>query len=465
MTKSSKRFYSKWQYRAEPMLSPRSRLIWWVTLLVLPFATIVGLLPAAAPFAMLLICAFIVAVLFDALFAFGAVQGFSVECADTVRLSKDRASELELLFKNTAPANRVLRFGLPLPREIESPQEDLLVEIPGAGKTSRVGWPCTPRRRGNFPLDCCHIDGASPLGFWSARAALPLRSELRVYPDLMKERKNVAALFLNRGTFGIHALRQVGKGRDFEKLREYIPGDSYEDIHWKATAKRGRPVTKIFQIERTQEVYVVVDASRLSAREVGDPAIPGAHVSTLERFINAALVLALAAERQGDLFGIITFSDRVHEFVRARNGQAHFSLCRDALYTLHPQIVTPDYDELFAFIRTRLRRRALLVFLTALDDPLLAESFEKNAGLVCRQHLLLVNMIQPPGVRPLFGNTNVARVDDLYRELGGHIQWQNLLELGKKLKSRGMQFSLVQNERLSADVVTQYLNVKRRQLV
>ena len=431
----------------------------------MPFATVAGVLPGAAPFAMLLICAFVVATLLDAVFAFRAVQGWSVECAETIRLSKDRAGELELLFKNEATASRVLRVGLPLPRDIESPQEDLLVEIPGAGKTSRIGWACTPRRRGNYALDRCHVEGASPLGFWSARTVLPLQTELRVYPDLLKERKNVAALFLNRGTFGIHAQRQVGKGRDFEKLREYIPGDSYEDIHWKATAKRGRPVTKIFQIERTQEIYVILDASRLTAREVADPADATARVSTLERFINAALVLALAAERQGDLFGLLTFSDRVHEFVRARNGQAHYSLCRDALYTLQPQIVTPDYDELFAFIRTRLRRRALLVFLTALDDPLLAESFEHNAGLVCRQHLLLVNMIQPPGVRPLFHNADVARVDDLYRELGGHIQWQNLLELGKKLKSRGVQFSLVQNEKLSADVVTQYLDVKRRQLV
>ena len=340
-----------------------------------------------------------------------------------------------------------------------------MVEIPGAGKTSRIGWACTPRRRGNYTLKRCHIEGGSPLGFWSARTTLPLRTELRVYPDLMKERKNVAALFLNRGTLGIHAQRQVGKGRDFEKLREYIPGDSYEDVHWKATAKRGRPVTKIYQIERTQEIYVIIDASRLTAREVPDPADPSVHQTTLERFLSAGLVLALAAERQGDLFGLLTFSDRVHEFVRARNGQAHYSLCRDALYTLQPQSVTPDYDELFSFIRTRLRRRALLVFLTALDDPLMAESFERNAGLVCRQHLMLVNMIQPPGVRPLFTDPDVTRMDDLYRELGGHIQWQNLLELGKKLKRHGVQFTLVQNERLSADVVTQYLNVKRRQLV
>jgi hypothetical protein len=94
------------------MLSPRSRWIWWVTLLVVPFATVAGVLPAVAPFAVLLICAFSVAMLVDALFAFRAVQGLSVECADTVRLSKDRRSELELLFKNAASANRVLRFGM-----------------------------------------------------------------------------------------------------------------------------------------------------------------------------------------------------------------------------------------------------------------------------------------------------------------------------------------------------------------
>jgi uncharacterized protein (DUF58 family) len=447
------------------MLSPRSRLIWWSLLLLAPFATVAGLLPDAAPFAILLMVAFVAVVLLDAVLAFRSVQGLTIKCADIVRLSKDRASEIELQCTNQAAGDGLLRMGIALPREIESEQEELLVEVPGEGKLSRIAWKCTPRRRGNYSLSRCHIEGASPLGFWGARAAVPMKSELRVYPDLLKERKNVAALFLNRGTFGIHTQRQVGKGRDFEKLREYIPGDSYEDVHWKATAKRGKPVTKIFQIERTQEVYIILDSSRLTAREVADPADPKRSVSTLERFIHAALVLAFAAERQGDLFGMLTFSDRIQNFVRARNGQAHYSLCRDALYTLHPRIVTPDYDELFAFIRTNLRRRALLVFLTALDDPLLAESFSRNAELVCRQHLLLVNMIQPPGVRPVFSDPNVAHLDDIYRQLGGHVQWQNLLELGKNLQRRGIRFTLTQNEKLSVDVVSQYLNVKRRQLV
>src|SRR5208282_4117081 len=134
-------------------------------------------------------------------------------------------------------------------------------------------------------------------------------------------------------------------------------------IHWKATARRGKPITKVFQIEKTQEVYVIVDASRLSAREVQSsrskvqgsmlpddtqPGIlnPEPGTSTLERFVTAALVLGLAAERQGDLFGLLTFTDKVEKFVRAKNGKNHYSTCRDALYTLEPKIVTPDFDEL-----------------------------------------------------------------------------------------------------------------------
>ena len=447
------------------MLIPRNRLLLWTALVIVPLAALGGVWPASLPPGVVLIALLVVIVLFDAALALNRLEQLTVECDPVVRLSKDRAGHIALYFNNPLPQDREIKIGLPLPREIESPVEELEVRVPGGKPRSFVRWECTPRKRGNYPLQRCHLETASPLGFWSVRKPLPLQAELRVYPDLFGERKQVAALFLNRGGFGSHTLRQTGKGRDFEKLREYIHGDGFEDIHWKATAKRGRPVTKVFQIERTQEVYVILDASRLSARELANPAHPGRQVSTLERFINAALVLAFAAERQGDLFGLLTFSDRVIHFVRARNGQAHYSLCRDTLYTLPPAIVTPDYDELFAFLRTRLRRRALLVFLTALDDPLLAESFTRNASLICRQHLLLVNMIQPPGVRPLFDAPDVVKTDDLYQRLGGHLIREQLLELEKNLARHGVQFNLVANEQLSAEVVTQYLTVRRRQLV
>ncbi len=158
-------------------------------------------------------------------------------------------------------------------------------------------------------------------------------------PTCSTSGKSLAALFLHRGAFGLHAQRQVGKGRDFEKLREYVPGDSYDEIHWKATARRGRPITKVFQIERTQEVYVDRwTRSRLSARRssevsrMRDGAPPG--TSTLERFVTAALVLGLAAEQQGDLFGLLTFTDKVETFVRAQKRQG--PLQRLPRRALHP---------------------------------------------------------------------------------------------------------------------------------
>jgi uncharacterized protein (DUF58 family) len=229
-------------------------------------------------------------------------------------------------------------------------------------------------------------------------------------------------------------------------------------------------VTKVFQVERTQEVYVIIDSSRLTARNTKKPQPAGTAPeagtqSDLERFITSGLVLALAAEQQGDLFGLLTFNDRVGKFVRARNGREHYSTCRDALYTLHSQPVTPDYEELFAFLRVRLRRRALLVFLTNLDDPMLAESFVRNAELVSRQHLVLVNMPQPAEAQPAFAAADVNQPDDLYERLGGHLRWHRLRELQKILQHRGVTFSLLDNEHLSAELVTQYLGIKRRQLI
>jgi uncharacterized protein (DUF58 family) len=395
----------------------------------------------------------------DAMLGLGALEGIQVQLPPVVRFSKDRAGAIEIQIRNERQKPKQLRLGLPLPREFSAPQEDLSVLLPAGSLQSRVAWPCTPLRRGRYPLGQCHLETVSALGFWAVRAAAPAACELRVYPNLLLERNACAAVFLNRRALGAHAQRQIGKGRDFEQLRDYISGDGYEDIHWKATAKRGHPVTKIFQIERTQEIYVVVDASRLSARLA-----PGG-VTVLERFITAGLVLGVAAQQQGDLFGLITFSDRVESFVRAKNGRAHYSLCRDAIYALHPRGATPDFDELATFIRLRLRRRALLVILTSLDDPVLAESFVRGMGLICRQHVILVNMMPPPEVGPMFSGPAPAGLDDLYQQLGGHIVWNSLRELEILLQRRGIRFSLVRNEALSAQLITQYMSVKRRQIL
>jgi len=457
------------------MIVPRNRLLFWVAAIVLPFALLGAVEPRAAGLSIFVIGGLAALALVDAVGSRRSLAGLSLQLPDVTRMSKDRAANLEIRIRNERLRTRTLRLALVLPPEIQSAREDALVELPHDSEWSRFSWECLPRRRGNFKLETACLETSSPFGFWDVRGKVPAATEFRVYPNLAQERKDLAALFLHRGGVGMHAQRQIGKGREFEKLREYLPGDGFDEIHWKATAKRGRPVTKVFQIERTQEVYVVIDASRLSARPAmgaGSPIAEAAEgesrpelPTALERFITAALVLGLAAEEQGDLFGLLTFTNQVENFIRARNGKAHFSACRDALYLLQPRVVTPDFDEVCTFIRMRLRRRALLVFLTALDDPVLSESFVRNMDLIRRQHLVLVNMLPPPGVAPVFSDGAISSVDQLYQHLGGHLLWQNLRGLEKVLQRRGVKFSLLKNERLSAQLVSEYLSVKRRQVL
>jgi uncharacterized protein (DUF58 family) len=446
------------------MIVPRSKLLLWVAILIVPLTILGGALPSTMILCGAVIGVFLLTVALDAIFAGDRLRGIEVQSCGIARMSKDREGAIRLQIVQKEARARVIRLGLAFPPEIATPNQELSVKLPDTEPLSRISWPCTPLKRGNYFLERCYTEVSSRLGFWDYRSSSRIKAEIRVYPNLAREKKGVPALFLNRGTFGLHAQRQVGQGRDFEKLRDYLPGDSIDEIHWKATAKRGQLVTKLFQIERTQEVYVVIDASRLSGRKTTTRGIDGAE-TVVDRFVTAALILGLAAEQQGDLYGLLTFSDRIQKFVRARNGKAHFSACREALYMLHPQSVTPDFDELGAFIRLRLRRRALLVVLTSLDDPILAESFVRNLKLISRQHLVLVNMLHPSQAQPLFSTPNIAEAGDLYRELSGHMLWHNLRELERTIQRQGATFTQLNDERLTASLVSQYVNVKQRQLI
>ncbi len=291
-----------------------------------------------------------------------------------------------------------------------------------------------------------------------------------MYPNLLRESRRLAAFFLRRPAPGWRTQRQIGRGREFEQLREYLPGDGFDEIHWKATAKRGHPVTKIFQVERTQEIYAVVDASRLSGRRSSAEEVPAAATNPvddtmLERQVNAALAVALAAEKQRDRFGLVTFTDRSRGFVRAKNGPAHFQACREALVRVRPAPVSPDFRDVCTFLRARLTKRALLVFFTSLDDPALAEDFVAAVSLIARRHLVLVMAPLPPEARPLFAGAAPESLDGVYGRLAGHVRWQGLQELHALLHRYGVQLVLLGRDELAAGAVAQYMTIKQRQML
>ena len=452
---------------------PTYRLIYFVGLIFLPLTLLMVMVSSIAVSTIFVAVAIIIAVAMDAYRSQGRLEGIRVMLPEVVRISKGRQGNFNLQIENEKLKVGRLRLGLAFPEEIYTPAVEVSIELPEDNHISSIDWLLQGLKQGRYHLDKYYLETASLWGFWSIRTSVRINIEIRVYPNLFDERKNLSGLFLNKG-LGIHAQRQVGKGRDFEQLREYLPGDSFEDIHWKTTAKRGVPITKVYQIERTQQIYVIIDASRLSARSPelnslsgkGDEQIRADGLTTmLQRFITAALIMAMAAERQGDLFGLLTFDDKVRSFLKARMGKAHFNVCRDALYMLQPQSVSPDFTELFTFIGTKIRRRALLVFLTHLDDPILADSFTRYIDLISRHHVVLVNMIKPMVAKPLFTSESVSSINDIYNDLGGHMLWRRMRETQKVLQRRGVGFAMLDNENLCTELVSQYLTLKRRQVL
>jgi uncharacterized protein (DUF58 family) len=175
------------------------------------------------------------------------------------------------------------------------------------------------------------------------------------------------------------------------------------------------------------------------------------------------LLLCAAAQSQGDLFGLLTFSDKIDHLVTARSGPAHFNRCRDVLAGLQTRLVSPDFGEIASTLMARIKRRALIVFLTSLDDPILSETFLSSMDFVARRHLVLAVMLLAPSVRPLFSPPGVEKIDDIYRNIAGHLHWTRLIELRRQLQQRGIQLCLVSNKSVSLELVSQYIALKRRQ--
>ncbi len=453
------------------MIVPHNRMMFWAAGGLLPLMTLAAAFPTAAPAALAAMGGLLLWVAIDYLRSRPYTRQVAVDGPALVRLAKGRTGTIPLRLSWSGAGNRKIRMALELTGGVHTESAILEVAVSEGQPVVDVAWPVTGRRMGAYPLGCLHLEMDSPHRFWSLRQSLSVAAELRIYPNLQTEYRLLKGSAFRRLS-GIHSQRQVGKGREFEQLREYLPGDGYEDIHWKATAKCGHPVTKVFQVERTQEVYVVLDASRLSGRVM--PAAAGGRQpadkadglpSLAERYVTVALGLGVAAEQQGDLFGLVAFSDRVTRFLRAGHGKTHFNSCLESLYTLQPEAVAPDFNDLFAFIATHLRRRALIVFLTSLDDPVLAESFATHVEMIRRQHVVLVNMIRPPGARPLFSDPAVGGMSGIHQALAGHQAWRRLRETQRKLQRQGVRLAAMETERLSLQVITQYLEIKQRQVL
>lgn len=335
-------------------------------------------------------------------------------------------------------------------------------------------WSWTPEiallRRGLWPGPRIGIERGSRLGIWRLRQWFDLPEPLRIEADLRSGRQEILRSQVYRALVAARQTPWTGLGRDFERLREYQPGDTYSEIAWKSTARRGAPVTRLFQREQKQEVCFVVDQSRVSALALNPSADPESTVRQapatrlLDLAVKTVLVGATVALELGDEFGLVTYADEPKSWLRAGSGRSQFHQLRDRLLNLEPLPTTADYEVLFGEIRLRLRRRAYLVLLSDLTERSVSDSLLRGIALVRSSHAVLMTSILPAHARPAFSPREEPRTDqDVYAVLAGEKENQRLGAMARKLRQLDVQLRFVPAEMFLRTAVEGYLESKREQ--
>jgi uncharacterized protein (DUF58 family) len=358
--------------------------------------------------------------------------------------------------------------------KLEKPQQAAEGSTP-TGTADIHLWPWTPEialiRRGLWPGPRVGIERCSRLGFWRLRQWFDSPEQLRIEADLRSGRRQILLSPVYRTLVASRQTPWTGQGREFERLREYQAGDTYSEIAWKSTARRGAPVTRLFQWEQKQEVYFVVDQSRASALAL-DPStaiesdIPQARAPRrlLDLAVETALVGATVALELGDEFGLVTYADEPKTWLRAGSGQSQFHQIRDRLLNIEPLPTTADYEALFGEIRVRLRRRAYLLLLADLTERSVSDSLRRGVGLVRSSHALLMTSILPAHARLAFSPGEELQTDqDVYAALAGEKENQRLGALSRQLRQLDVQLRYIPAEMFLQKAVEGYLESKREQ--
>src|SRR5262249_2318484 len=246
------------------------------------------------------------------------------------RLSLGADNDITLIVENRG--GRRLRLLLrDLPRPSFRAEPPLLTATVPARGWARIAYRLLPTERGNFSFGDVAVRCRGPLGLAKVDRLLPAAEGVQVYPNLLEVRRYEA---LGRTTLvrtgGYRAKRLPGAGREFSHYRDYTQDDDYRHVSWKATARRNKPITSVFESEHSQDIIFCLDIGRMMAARVGT-------LTKLDHAINAVLMLTHVSQTFQDNLGLLVFSHTVHLYLPPAKGRAQYAQFLQALYSVKPE--------------------------------------------------------------------------------------------------------------------------------
>ncbi len=323
---------------------------------------------------------------------------------------------------------------------------------------SLLRYELRPLTRGTYEFGAIHLFVSSKLGLVERRVRFHQPQEVAVYPSIIQmKRYELRAMKHIAHETGIKKIRRIGHSYEFEQIKNYVQGDDYRSINWKASSRRAALMVNQYEDERSQQVYCIVDKSRAMR-------MPFEGLSLMDYAINTALAISNIILKKQDKAGLLTFSDVMGSTLKAERSAGQLHRILEALYREKERSGESNFELLYEAVRRLISMRALLILFTNFESMYALERALPLLRRLNRFHLLVVVFFENTEIRNL-ANEEVTRTADIYRQTVARQFLQEKKEMVYKLRQYGIQAILTKPEDLTLNTINKYLELKSRGLI
>lgn len=365
--------------------------------------------------------------------------------------------EIDLLVENGSRIRLHATVLDHVPVELRREVPEVMLSVPPRGEAS-ASYELLPEKRGDAVLGSVYIRYHGPLRIAECWAVADLKQTICVFPNLREAQRHSIYLVRSRQIEMEKRYTRIrGAGREFESLREYREGDEFHDLCWTASARRGKLVTRQYQVERSQTIWLVLDSGRLMRTRV-------AGLSKLDYAVNAALALAQVALGSGDRVGLLSYGRRVGCRVLPYRGSTHLRKLVQQLALVQEEASEADHLQAAGVLRTTQKRRSLVVWLTDLAETAMTPEVVEAASQMMSRHLVLFVIIGQADLAEL-ASRKPSSVSEMFLTTAAQELAHRRELLLAKMRRRGALAVEVWSSTVTAAVVNSYLEVKQRNLL
>ncbi|MBF0499636.1 MAG: DUF58 domain-containing protein [Candidatus Riflebacteria bacterium] len=370
------------------------------------------------------------------------------------KLSLDEPNEVFLRLRNHSGRRLFVTLRDEYPRGFHASHRELDTPVERRSEAV-VKYRVTPSHRGDFLFGNLVIRYRGIFELVERQKVIEAPTKVEVYPNLRNiSRFELSVKRRHLGEIGLKPERRRGSGTEFESLREYVPGDEFRKIDWKASARKGKMISRDYQSETNQSVVIAIDCSRPMGAHAGK-------LTLLDFAVNASLLLGWQILKKEDKIGLLTFSDQVHSFTPPKRGKRHYQQFLKSIYNLQSRPVEPDYDKPLRFLMGARMKRSLIIILTDLTAGDAASRLRETIGLLSRKHLPIVISIVTPEVCESAAKLPDSN-EDVYRKIIAIDMLNRVKQSKKAMTALGVTAISMQPHELCSGLLSNYMSVKLR---